>query len=218
LRIHEIQGILSVRTDKKSIDFNNRRYLEHFKELCGPLVDVHSDETIELVHATAKKLVAESETMFSRSLLANRYLEDPRWGYVDQSLAKYRMAQLCSTYLTLDCFTKISCDRELLMAVQRGEYAFQDYAISNWYWHIALLKDLGHNNAVDMENLFLVVREVLRLHYQKLEVISNLIDDQDQIKEPISHGWAAITELSRACGELESIDEPPESGSMKILS
>jgi hypothetical protein len=66
LSVHEIQGMLSVRTDKKSIDFNNRRYLEHFKELCGPLVDVHSDETLELVHATAKKLVLESGMMFSR--------------------------------------------------------------------------------------------------------------------------------------------------------
>jgi len=59
--------MLSVRTDKKNIDFNNRRYLEHFKELCGPLVDVHSDDTLELVHATAKKLVLKSGMMFFRS-------------------------------------------------------------------------------------------------------------------------------------------------------
>jgi hypothetical protein len=104
------------------------------------------------------------------------------------------------------------------MAVQRGDYAFQDYAIFNWYWHIQSLKDSANQNLVDMENLFLVLREVLDLHYRKLEVVSNIMRDRDQSKEPISQGWAAIGELSRMCGELESIDECSERGGMQLLS
>jgi hypothetical protein len=80
------------------------------------------------------------------------------------------------------------------------------------------LKDSDNNNLINMEDLFLPVREVLTLHYQKLEVVSNLIDDLNQKKESISLGWAAITELSRACSELESIDESSESGCMQFLS
>lgn len=128
------------------------------------------------------------------------------------------MAQLCTTYLTLDCFTKISCDKELVTAAQRGDYAFQDYAVCNWYYHVQALKDSDNNNLVNMEDLFLPVREVLTLHYQKLEVISNLIHDQNQNGESISLGWPALTELSRACSELESIDESSERGCMQFLS
>jgi hypothetical protein len=154
----------------------------------------------------------------SSLIFANRYLEDPRWGYINQSIAKYRMAEICTTYLTLDCFTKISSDKELATAAQRGDYAFQDYAVCNWYYHVQALKDSDNSNLVNMEGLFLLVREVLTLHYQKLEVISNLIHDQNQNEEPISLGWAALTELSRACSELESIDETSERGCMYFLS
>jgi len=128
------------------------------------------------------------------------------------------MAQLCTTYLTLDCFTKISCDRELVTAAERGDYAFQDYAVCNWYHHVQDLKDSDNSSLVNMEDLFLLVREVLTLHYQKLEVISNLIQDQNQNRESISLGWAAMTELSRACSELESIDESSERDCMQFLS
>lgn len=55
LKLHEIQGILSIRLDDKSIDIENRRYLHHLKELCGPIIEVTDDETVELVHATARK-------------------------------------------------------------------------------------------------------------------------------------------------------------------
>lgn len=55
LSIHELQGMLSIRIDDSSIDFKNRRYLQHFKELCGPLIEINSDETIQLVHVTTKR-------------------------------------------------------------------------------------------------------------------------------------------------------------------
>jgi hypothetical protein len=55
LKLHEIQGILSIRLDDKSIDIENRRYLHHLKELCGPIIEVTDDGTVELVHTTAKK-------------------------------------------------------------------------------------------------------------------------------------------------------------------
>jgi hypothetical protein len=55
LKLHEVQAILSVRLDDKSIDLENRRYVDHLKVLCGPIVEVAPDDTVDLVHSTAKK-------------------------------------------------------------------------------------------------------------------------------------------------------------------
>lgn len=56
--LHEIQGALSLRLDDKSIDFENRRLRKHLKEICGPMVEVHEDGSVELIHHTAKTSVA----------------------------------------------------------------------------------------------------------------------------------------------------------------
>lgn len=47
-----------MRVDDKSIDFENRRLRKHLKEICGPIVEVHEDGSVELIHHTAKTSVA----------------------------------------------------------------------------------------------------------------------------------------------------------------
>ena len=57
LKLHEIQGILSIRLDYRNIDFENRRCVLHLKELCGPIIEITADGTVEFVHSSAKKSV-----------------------------------------------------------------------------------------------------------------------------------------------------------------
>ena len=58
LWLHEIQGALSIRLDDKSIDLENRKIRKHLKEICGPIVEVHEDGGVELIHHTAKTSVS----------------------------------------------------------------------------------------------------------------------------------------------------------------
>ena len=51
---HEIQGAISMDTDEKTLDFEAGQLRVDSKDFCGSLIEVHSDETIELVHATAR--------------------------------------------------------------------------------------------------------------------------------------------------------------------
>lgn len=55
LKWHEIQGAISIDSRNQSVDFENRQLRVDSKDLCGSLVEVHRDETIELVHQTAKQ-------------------------------------------------------------------------------------------------------------------------------------------------------------------
>ncbi len=54
LKWHEIQGAVSIDLDKEDIDWNRRKLREDSKELCGALVEIKADGTVELVHHTAR--------------------------------------------------------------------------------------------------------------------------------------------------------------------
>lgn len=58
LWLHEIQGALSIRLDNMSIDLEGRKIRKHLKEICGPIVEVHKDGSVELIHHTAKTSVS----------------------------------------------------------------------------------------------------------------------------------------------------------------
>jgi hypothetical protein len=54
LKWHEIQGFMSVDLNKRTVDFERRRFVVGPKDLCGSLVEIRSDGSVELVHLTAK--------------------------------------------------------------------------------------------------------------------------------------------------------------------
>ena len=54
LKWHEIQGLKSINLDQQSVDFERESFLVEPKDLCESLVEVRSDETVELVHLTVK--------------------------------------------------------------------------------------------------------------------------------------------------------------------
>jgi len=54
LKWHEIQGAKSINLDKQTVEWERRRFRVDSKDLCGSLVEVRSDQTVEFVHLTAK--------------------------------------------------------------------------------------------------------------------------------------------------------------------
>jgi hypothetical protein len=55
LKWHEIQGAISIDLNDKTVDFENRHLRVTSKDLCGSLVEVNTDESITIVHATARR-------------------------------------------------------------------------------------------------------------------------------------------------------------------
>ncbi len=51
----EIQGAKSINIDDQLVDFQGRSFRVDSKDLCGSLVEIRSDGTVELVHLTAKR-------------------------------------------------------------------------------------------------------------------------------------------------------------------
>ena len=57
LKWREIQVAKSIKLEDSSFDLEKRRFRVDSKELCGSLVEIRDDGTVELIHLTAKRLV-----------------------------------------------------------------------------------------------------------------------------------------------------------------
>ncbi len=55
VRTHDIQGALSICTQDESVKFEQRRSVKPLEELLGPIVEVHPDNSVTLVHPTARE-------------------------------------------------------------------------------------------------------------------------------------------------------------------
>jgi hypothetical protein len=64
--------------------------------------------------------------------------------YIKSSIAKKTMATICTSYLTFKCFHPEMIADQQLECVFRGDFAFQEYAVSNWLHHLkSFLQDRG---------------------------------------------------------------------------
>ena len=54
LKWHEIQGAKSIDLEGQSVEWERRRFRVNPKDLCGSLVEIMPEGTVELVHLTAK--------------------------------------------------------------------------------------------------------------------------------------------------------------------
>lgn len=57
LRWFEIQACISIDLDTETINEENRRLVDTSKDLCASFVEVHADQTVELVHSTVREYV-----------------------------------------------------------------------------------------------------------------------------------------------------------------
>lgn len=66
---------------------------------------------------------------------------------LDDRAIKCELTVLCMNYLTLKCFRKGLRDQQIQVAIQNAEYAFQDYAVSEWHEHLQSILD-GKNSTL----------------------------------------------------------------------
>lgn len=166
LKIHELQGILSIRLEDQSIDIENRRYLHHFKELCGPIIEVTEDGSVELVHATAKKWVIRLLLIMTENqYCASRYLDENHSAFLETYLARYRLTDICMSYLSFPCFDPSLDEATTVQCIQSGDYVLQDYAVSNWIPHVKVLTGEQPRPNVTLDHFHQLWRLVLWPRY-----------------------------------------------------
>ena len=80
------------------------------------------------------------QTNPSIKLICSSYLLQEHSGhFIDMDTAQLSLAQLCTSYMTFNCFDKELDKSEIEDAVSRGDYSFQEYAIFDWFHHVEYL-------------------------------------------------------------------------------
>ena len=75
----------------------------------------------------------------SKLICSSYLLQEHSGHFIDMGTAQLSLAQLCTTYMTFNCFDRELDKSEIEDAVSRGDYSFQEYAIFNWVHHVDYL-------------------------------------------------------------------------------
>ncbi|KAK4196326.1 hypothetical protein QBC40DRAFT_351857 [Triangularia verruculosa] len=146
MKWHEIQGAKSIDVATETVDFRRLRFRVDSKDLCGSLVEIRSDGTVELVHLTAKLFLISEK-------------------HVNPALADLQLASLCIKYLNFPGFTDVLGSLERDRFILEGFYAFMDYAVVYWVRHLeASLSSLEEGNS-DTRDISDILEEFIKLHY-----------------------------------------------------
>ena len=140
VKIHDLQGALSICTQDRSINYRQRRSVKPLDELLGPMVEVHPDDKVALVHPTAKEYTFHPLLLVITVLKWRSFLLQHHSNYyINSNAANLRIARLCTSYLTFRCFDPYLDSLSIKQSVERGEYAFQEYATFSWIHHLGSL-------------------------------------------------------------------------------
>ncbi len=55
MKWYEIQGAVSIDLENQAVDYESRMHRVSSKILCASLVEIRSDDSVELVHSTARE-------------------------------------------------------------------------------------------------------------------------------------------------------------------
>jgi hypothetical protein len=55
LYVHEIQGALTINLDEQNVDFAGRHSKLPLDDICGSIIQVHSNGLVEMIHPRAKE-------------------------------------------------------------------------------------------------------------------------------------------------------------------
>lgn len=89
--------------------------------------------------------------------------------------AEIRMANLCATYLTFECFSTNLQEKLFCEHVTAGAFAFQEYATLNWLYHLNSLSDADMGK--DDEELASLNRACQLLELRHCEFLSAGLGD-----------------------------------------
>ncbi|KAH6895917.1 hypothetical protein B0T10DRAFT_603504 [Thelonectria olida] len=121
LKLHELQAATSINVDVNE-DGSARiqdiqRLVKPIEDVCGSLVHIIGGERIEFIHETAKRFIMKKENLDGQALECD-------------------LLVICLRYLSLSCFRKSLQSDGRERFAKKGYYAFQDYAISEWFEHL----------------------------------------------------------------------------------
>ncbi|CVK85016.1 uncharacterized protein FMAN_01938 [Fusarium mangiferae] len=114
LKWHEIQSLKSINVDQQLVDFPRHQFSVSGKDLCGSLVELQEDGTLELIHLSAKIFLIDNSR------------------YIDIVAKELELACHCIDYLNLPAFGCPPTAERIL----NGDYGFLDYAVLNWTRHL----------------------------------------------------------------------------------
>ncbi|OAL38779.1 hypothetical protein AYO20_01985 [Fonsecaea nubica] len=162
LYVHELQGMLSMDTTNRQIDFSRGRYTQHFKEICGPLVELNLDGSVDFAHQTVKD-----------------YLDQYHSEYVNLGSAAFHSAGILTSYLSLDCFASTHQDEQLIEAAEKGCFSFYKYAVFYWLLHIQCL---GETGLIEARINMSLCRDVQATYRNLISFSEVAYDDQDDMQ------------------------------------
>ncbi|KAI1849790.1 hypothetical protein JX266_004739 [Neoarthrinium moseri] len=144
LQWHEIQAIVSIERDEQSVEFNRKKFIPDVQDFCGSLVHIRPGNKVELIHHTASEYILDSQ-------------------FVSKVEVEFDLALLCMQYLTFPCFERSITRPTRKNFAKEGFYAFQDYAVSKWFYHIAQVVRMS--------------RDVFSVDKGKAERFTKILDD-----------------------------------------
>ncbi|KAF8457906.1 hypothetical protein BDZ91DRAFT_852248 [Kalaharituber pfeilii] len=128
LKKHEVQAVFAIDVHERTVDFAKRALIDDVNDLCGSLIEVNKEGTIQFVHMTARIFLTKCS-------------------YVRLPSAEANLAHLCVNYLTFDCFNRTLPETEIRQFALDGHFSFQDYAALHWLDHIEILCTNFSDNA-----------------------------------------------------------------------
>lgn len=137
--------------------------------------------------------------------------------FVNSGSAKARLALLCTSYLTLPCFSPYLDRSDIEDSVSKGDYAFQEYAAFNWIHHVKDLADYGEvATNVEMSSLKNAVVILYQRHLEQLATGNS--DSSIQEFEITRHNILAVLDNCQKSYDMVDNICVPETESGKVTA
>ncbi|GLA90300.1 hypothetical protein AtubIFM56815_005863 [Aspergillus tubingensis] len=186
LQWREIQGAVSIDLEAEDVDFEGRQWILDSRDLCDSLVEVKTDGSLELVHATAKLFLI-------------------RTNFIDVKQVELKMASLCVGYLALPGFETFLPDESVADLIGTGYYAFLDYAACFWSSHL----QEGLKRTIDRKEAMMLIEvlsKFLESHYRHPAKEINIPSSAYEVKRRIEeHGpWSTSEKFLNAFASTQN--------------
>ncbi|KAL8370099.1 hypothetical protein RB595_000459 [Gaeumannomyces hyphopodioides] len=168
LKWYEMQAAISINLEEETVNEPKDRLVDSLKDLCASFVEVHADQTIELVHGTVKEF------------LINENIIDSFKSELDLSL-------LSMSYLSFRDMDPDNDIQETIHAVLAGRYAFYDYAVSSWASHLMTWLEGESHDRGAIEKLEGLCGLFLDQHYKKTPTAAPVWKEMHKKLHAIAH-------------------------------
>ncbi|KAI8934776.1 hypothetical protein NX059_008463 [Plenodomus lindquistii] len=116
LKWREVQCAVSIDVADQSVDWDHKHFTVEPKDLCGSLVELHTDGAVNIIHKSAKEY------------LVNKNI-------ISKGSGETSLALMCIGYLSFEGLDP-GDDVNIAEFVPSGYYGFLDYAYAYWSHHL----------------------------------------------------------------------------------